>query len=265
MIDGLRRRVSNPFSQEAQPAMAKKKPEPPWLRRLRRRKEPLRLAISEDGEIVAWKFSFDGDHDYNLVIWHPEGDLDFGYDEPSRGERLGVDAAAFRRLPYTKQKGRVLQAIVDSGVEHLLENGLPWRDGQRGMLRWLSAAPVIPDEFSPSISPCINEYLFGHAIHDGFTTKERKALGIQQRDIGGMGSDEVMAVVVSGSMADLNTALKKKGLPMRIVEDRRSGADPERLVRFDFPPNAVAGLDFKAMADAFQEFAKKAMRNRKDA
>jgi hypothetical protein len=244
--------------------MPRKKPEPPWLRRLRRRKEPLNLAIGEQGQIEPWRYSFDGDHDYNLVIWHPEGVLDFGYDEPSRGERLGVDTTAFRRLPYTKQKDRVLQAIVDSGVEHLLENGLPWRGGQRGMLRWLAGTPGVPDEFGPATSSWFNQYLVGHPLHDALTPRERKSLGIERLDIGGMGGDEVMAVKVSCSLAALNTALEKKGLPMRVVEDRRSRADPEGLIRFDFPPDAVASLDFKGMAEAFQEFAKKAMKNRKD-
>lgn len=55
--------------------------EPSWLKALRRRKQPLSLAIEEDGEIALWKYSFDGPHDYNLMVWHPEGDLDFGFDE----------------------------------------------------------------------------------------------------------------------------------------------------------------------------------------
>jgi TPP-dependent pyruvate/acetoin dehydrogenase alpha subunit len=43
-----------------------------------------------------------------------------------------------------------------------------------------------------------------------------------------------------------------------------AGDKDGRLVRFDFPPEAVAGLDFKAMAEAFQEFAKKAREGRLD-
>lgn len=61
---------------------APRAPEPPWLKALRKREEPLSLAIDEDGQIEFWKYTFEGPHDYNLMVWHPEGDLDFGFDEP---------------------------------------------------------------------------------------------------------------------------------------------------------------------------------------
>jgi len=54
--------------------------EPLWVKALRKRKQPLSVAIEEHGEIAFWKYSFDGPHDYNLMAWHPEGDLDFGFD-----------------------------------------------------------------------------------------------------------------------------------------------------------------------------------------
>lgn len=67
--------------------------EPRWLKVLRRRKRALSIAIEKDGAIAFWKYSFDGPHDYNLMVWHPEGDLDFGFDEPPSGEEEMGDPA----------------------------------------------------------------------------------------------------------------------------------------------------------------------------
>ncbi len=67
--------------------------DPQWLKALRRRKQPLSLVIDEDGQIAFWKYSFDGPHDYNLMVWHPEGDLDFGFDEPPSEAEEVCDSA----------------------------------------------------------------------------------------------------------------------------------------------------------------------------
>jgi hypothetical protein len=63
--------------------------EPQWLRTLRKRKEPLSLAIDEQGCIEFWKYSFVGPHDYNLMAWHPEGDFDFGFDASPSDDESG--------------------------------------------------------------------------------------------------------------------------------------------------------------------------------
>jgi hypothetical protein len=86
----VRRKPAKKAARKKPPSSRKKttqrraKPkEPSWLKSLRRRKQPLSLAIEEDGEIAFWKYSFNGPHDFNLMVWHPEGDLDFGFDDPS--------------------------------------------------------------------------------------------------------------------------------------------------------------------------------------
>jgi hypothetical protein len=97
------------------PHAKKRLPEPQWLTDLRQRKEPLSLAIDERGYAEAWKYSFEGPHVYNLMVWHPEGDLDFGFDDPTRRERYGVDTPAFRRLCHQAKTDHLLDAIADLG------------------------------------------------------------------------------------------------------------------------------------------------------
>lgn len=143
---------------------ARRPPEPAWVKELRKRKQPLSLAIDEQGHIAFWKYSFDGPHDYNLMAWHPEGDLDFGFDEPASGD----------------------------------------------------------DDFCElAISEWDNEYRPGHPIHDALTPKERKLFGITQGDAGGPASDGCMVVAVKCTLDDLNTLIRKKGLPFVVVEDKR--------------------------------------------
>jgi hypothetical protein len=73
-----KKRSASPLKGSVNP---KAKPEEPlWVKSLRNREQPLSLAIEEYGEIAFWKYSFDGPHEYNLMAWHPEGDLDFGFD-----------------------------------------------------------------------------------------------------------------------------------------------------------------------------------------
>jgi hypothetical protein len=52
--------------------------EPSWVKEPRKRKQALSLAIDEQEHIAFWKCSCDGPHNYNLMAWHPEGDLAFG-------------------------------------------------------------------------------------------------------------------------------------------------------------------------------------------
>jgi hypothetical protein len=137
--------------------------EPQWLRTLRKRKEPLSLAIDEQGYIEFWKYSFDGPHDYNLMAWHPEGDFDFGFDASSDDESCEC-----------------------------------------------------------AVSEWDNQYRPGHPIFDSLTPKERKEWGIVQGDCGGPASDGVMVTRVSCAMDDLNEIIRRKKLPLLVVEDRRS-------------------------------------------
>jgi hypothetical protein len=196
--------------------------EPSWVKVLRKRKEPLSLAIEENGEIAFWKYSFDGPHVYNLMAWHPEGDIDFGCDEPTRRERYGLDTPSFKRLSYKSKKVRVAEALESLGHEYMLDDGLPWQDTEQGLNDWL-AVNVIEDGIPepPTTSAWDNQYLAGRPIHDALTPKERKLFGIAQWDIGGPASGGCMATFAECSMEDLNTLIRKKGLPFVVVEDQR--------------------------------------------
>jgi len=199
--------------------MPKKSPEPPWLQDLRKRKEPLSLAIDEQGYIEAWKYAFEGPHDYNLMIWHPEGDLDFGFDAPTRRERYGLDTPGFRRLSFEKQKARLIDAIYDLGDDHLLDDGPPWPDTEVGISEWLDETADEDDE--PLISEWDNQHRVGHPIYDALTPSERAKYGVSQGDAGGPGSEGCMVTSVKCSMAELNDLIRRKKLPFVFVEDRR--------------------------------------------
>jgi hypothetical protein len=201
------------------PHAKKRSPEPHWLTDLRKRKEPLSLAIDEQGYVEAWKYSFEGPHVYNLMVWHPEGDLDFGFDDPTRRERYGVDTPAFRRLSSQAKTAHLLDAIADLGDDHLIEDGPPWEDSEKGMDEWLDQAFVSEDD-SP-VSEWDNRYRVGHPIYDALTPKERAAYGIRQGNAGGPASDGCMVTAVACSMSDLNELIRRKRLPFVVVEDRR--------------------------------------------
>lgn len=195
--------------------------EPSWVKALRKRKEPLSLAIEEDGEVAFWKYSFNGPHDYNLMAWHPEGDLDFGFDEPTRRERYGFDTLSFKRSGYRTKKAQVIDTLKKLGNEHLLDKGIPWHDSEQGLNNWLDASPDEVEFPEPPVSEWDNQYRPGHPIHDALTPKERKLYGITQGDAGGPASDGCMVTCVTCSMDDLNTLIRKKGLPFVVVEDKR--------------------------------------------
>jgi hypothetical protein len=202
------------------PRAKKRLPEPDWLTDLRQRKQPLSLAIDEQGYVAAWKYSFEGPHDYNLMVWHPEGDLDFGFDDPTRRERYGVDTPVFRRLNYQAKKAHLLDVIADLGDEHLIEDGPPWKDSEKGMEEWLDQ--VFASEDDSPISEWDNQYCVGHPIYDALTPKERAAYGIRQGNAGGPASDGCVVTAVACSMADLNELIRRKKLPFVVVEDRRN-------------------------------------------
>jgi len=203
---------------------------PPWMKDLRKRKQPLSLAIEEGGEIAFWKYSFDGPHDYNLMVWHPEGDLDFGFDEPTRRERYGMDTSAFRRLCYRSKKTRLIEAMDGFGHDYMLEEGLPWRDTEEGLAEWLDARAVDECE-EPPISDWDNQYRPGHLIYDALTPKERKLLGIRQGDAGGPASGGCMVTTVTCTLGDLNAIIRQKKLPFVVVEDKRSEKATKSVLR----------------------------------
>lgn len=198
--------------------------EPSWVKALRMRKEPLSLAIEENGEIAFWKYSFNGPHDYNLMAWHPEGDLDFGFDEPSRREHYRLDTPAFRRLGYRTKRARIIDLLEENGAD--LGDVVPWQDTEQGLNEWLDSPPSLPCESELSlsgfaISEWDNQYRPGHPIHDALTPGERKLLGIIQGDSAGPGSDGCMLVTVECTLDDLNEIIRQKKLPFVVVEDKR--------------------------------------------
>lgn len=199
--------------------MPKSSPEPKWLRDLRERKEPLSLAIDESGYIEAWRYAFEGPHDYKLMIWHPEGDLDFGFDAPTRRERYELDTPTLRGLSFETQKATLIDAIYDLGDDHLLADGMPWLDTEVGMSAWLDEQADSDDE--PLISEWDNQHRFGHPIYDVLMPKERAQYGVRQGDAGGPGSGGCMVTSVQCSMAKLNELIHRKNLPFVVVEDRR--------------------------------------------
>ncbi len=113
----------------------------------------------------------------------PQGDLDFGFDDPTLRERSGVDTPAFRRLSYQAKTAHLVDAIAADGDDHLIEDGEPQEDSEKGMEERLDQAFVREDD-SP-ISEWDNQYRVGQPIYDALTPKERAAYGISQGNAGG--------------------------------------------------------------------------------
>lgn len=203
------------------PASKSESTEPSWLSALRKREQPLSLSIDEQGQIEFWKYSFEGTHDYNLMAWHPEGDLDFGFDELTRRERYGLDTTAFKRSGYGSRKARTIESLERFGNEHLLKEGIPWPDSEQGLDGWLDACPSENEFPEPFVSEWDNQYRPSHPIHDALTPKEREVLGISQNDAGGPASGGCMVTTVNCSMDELNEVIRKKKLPFVVVEDKR--------------------------------------------
>jgi len=201
-------------------AMPKKSPEPPWLQDLRKRKEPLSLVIDENGCVEALRYSFDGPHDYNLTVWHPEGDLDLGIDNPTLREWYDADIESFQGLSYEAKKARLLETITDCGDEHLLEEGLPWDDTEEGMNSWLDQNDHERgnDRYFWRYH---HPYCVGHPIHDVLSPEEQDTSGIWEIDIGTPDSDGCLVTYVECTMAALNDLIRRKKLPFAVVEDRR--------------------------------------------
>jgi hypothetical protein len=193
---------------------------PQWLRDLRKRKEPMPLRIDSKGYIEAWRYSYDGPHDYNLMIGHPEGDLDLGIDNPTLREHYIVDNESFKRLSYEAQKARLLQEIEFCCDGHLIEEGLPWDDTEVGMNTWLDQNDHERGN-EPGFWRWHHPYCVGYPIHDALTTEERETFGIREVDIGELDSDGFIVVEVECTMDALNEIIRRKKLPFLVVEDWR--------------------------------------------
>lgn len=194
--------------------------EPKWLRALRERTEPLSLALDEAGRIEFWKYSFDGPHDYNLMAWHPEGDLDFGFDEPTRRERFQLDTPTFKRLSYKTKRERLIEILESGGYMEILDGVVPWEDTEEGITKWLDT-PAGDDFDDLPVSEWDSQYRPGNLIFDELTPAERKKYGIAQADFSSPGGDGPIATNVRCSVKQLNDLLRSKNLPFVVVADRR--------------------------------------------
>jgi len=194
--------------------------DPEWLLELRKREEPLELAIDEYGKIVAASYDFNGNHDFNITIHHPDGDIEFGWDALRRRKKHGAESKAFRKLPYSKKKAWILRRLRRLGDDIGLDDDPPWTGGVKGMEIWLDESDDCDYEDCSS-GGWMNEYLVGHPIHDALTPIERKLLGIRQGDAGGPASGGCMVTTVTCTLDDLNAIIRHKKLPFVVVEDKR--------------------------------------------
>ena len=199
--------------------------EPRWVKQLRKRKQPLELAISSVGWLLPASYDFNSSYEFGVVVHHPEGNLEFGRNRPTNRERYGADTAGFARLTYAKQKERLCEAFIDKYGEILTP--LPWEKGQRGLAKWL-AEPVDELDCDTELSPWLSEYMVGHPVFSALSPSVRKRLGISQGETGGPGSDGPVVTRVTCTMEDLNHALRRNGLPFVIVRDDRQARTASR-------------------------------------
>lgn len=129
---------------------AHKPRDPERLPELQKREEPPEVTIDEYIKFIAASYDFDGDHDFNDKMQHPQRKFNFGGDALRRWEKRGAESKAFGKLTYLRNKAWLVTRLErlstriraqDLGQE-LGSGAWPCRNSCRALLCRAAAAVI---------------------------------------------------------------------------------------------------------------------------
>ena len=185
-----------------------------------------KVLLTRDGDVIVAKtFSYLGDDVIGVSVRCDDGSNAFFYEKayPTHREFYGIDVTD--AASYAEKKKAILRATgwtEDDEFQWMQTNdkgdAIPATDTDETITRWFNA-PVdwtlydIEDWGGRTAS----EYAPGFSLLASLTPREIKTLKMREGDLGGPASS-VPCVTSSASLADLNAAIEKKGLPFLFVD-----------------------------------------------
>ena len=154
---------------------------------LRGRAAPLLIDIDERGCIVAAEYDFSSPYYVGVVFGHPEGDIVFGVDQPTRAQSLDLGSPEFVGLPYAAKKATIMNKLGYCPWIDFSDEPDELADTEECLDRWL-AEILDGDEFISWIPREISECLPRYDLLSALDQATQKRFGLREVDIGGPAS-----------------------------------------------------------------------------
>jgi hypothetical protein len=195
---------------------------------LAKKNKPLPIRVGEQDDIAGCECGFNATLEFSCVFAHPEGNIEIGYDCPTRRSVFCKDTESFPGLPYETQVAAIVEEARVIGFR-FDEEEPPWLwraksvQQEAALQAWLDGnlGDDLDDqgeqEFLWSLSG-VGEHLPGFAILERLPKADARQLNMRAVDIGGPASS-VEAVVVDCSRDQLDAVLRRSNLPFVLQDD----------------------------------------------
>ena len=197
----------------------------PLIEKLKNLNTPLEITIDE-GIIEASNVDYGDKYDVSIIFNHPEGEIEIGYDYPTRREQYDFDNKDFEKLNYEQKRLHYLKEI--QGTDELNEDECPWiiydretqqytkeSDCEEAMNKWLDEKYGSNEYELESLLDTrndVSEYAPGFEIYEALSNEERQSLGLRIAYTGHPASSW-QVVFIDCNADQLNQVLREKKLP----------------------------------------------------